>query len=180
MRRLSLLVLIAALAAPSLLTGCHSKQPTSASTSNFKTYKLRGKVVSTNAQTGEVTLDHEAIPGFMEAMTMPYKLKDPSILSGFTPATESPPTCSSLRVLTPTFFSTTLLSSRRHELITSPQFNTMFLPPAIQSRISSSPIRMEKRFTFLSTTAKLCSSLSSTRAVHCPTSAPRYTQLRYH
>lgn len=26
-------------------------------------------------------MDHEAIPGFMDAMTMPYKLKDPSILS---------------------------------------------------------------------------------------------------
>ena len=48
-------------------------------------YKLRGKVVSTNPATGEVTLDHEAIPGFMEAMTMPYKLKDPSILGELHP-----------------------------------------------------------------------------------------------
>jgi len=30
-------------------------------------------------------LDHEAIPGFMEAMTMPYQLKDPSILSELHP-----------------------------------------------------------------------------------------------
>jgi protein SCO1/2 len=52
---------------------------------NFKVYKLRGKVVSTNAAKGEVTLDHEAIPGFMEAMTMPYKLKDASILSELHP-----------------------------------------------------------------------------------------------
>lgn len=85
MRRLYLLVLITALAAPSLLIGCHSKQPASTSASNFKTYNLRGKVVSTNAQTGEVTLDHEAIPGFMAAMTMAYKLKDPSILSELHP-----------------------------------------------------------------------------------------------
>ena len=48
-------------------------------------YKLRGKVVSTNAAKGEVTLDHEAIPGFMEAMTMPYKLKDASILGELHP-----------------------------------------------------------------------------------------------
>jgi protein SCO1/2 len=48
-------------------------------------YKLRGKVVSSNAATGEVTLDHGAIPGFMDAMTMPYKLKDPSILSELHP-----------------------------------------------------------------------------------------------
>jgi protein SCO1 len=70
------------------LSGCHStpkpEQQTPAS-SNFKVYKLRGKVVSTNPATGEVTLDHEAIPGFMDAMTMPYKLKDPSILSELHP-----------------------------------------------------------------------------------------------
>jgi len=52
---------------------------------NYKVYKLRGKVVSTNAAKGEVTLNHEAIPGFMEAMTMPYKLKDPSILGELHP-----------------------------------------------------------------------------------------------
>jgi protein SCO1 len=68
--------------------GCHSgakpavQQPAAAA---FKVYKLRGKVVSTNPATGESTLDHEAIPGFMDAMTMPYKLKDPSILSELHP-----------------------------------------------------------------------------------------------
>jgi len=46
---------------------------------------MRGKVVSTNPATGEATLDHEAIPGFMDAMTMPYKLKDASILSELHP-----------------------------------------------------------------------------------------------
>ena len=53
--------------------------------SNAKVYKLRGKVVSTNPKTGEVTIDGEDIPGFMEAMTMPYKLKDPSIMSELHP-----------------------------------------------------------------------------------------------
>jgi len=51
----------------------------------YKVYKLRGKVVSTDASKGEVTLDHEAIPGFMDAMTMPYKLKDASILGELHP-----------------------------------------------------------------------------------------------
>ena len=41
--------------------------------------------MSTNSATGEVTLDHEAIPGFMDAMTMPYKLKDANILSELHP-----------------------------------------------------------------------------------------------
>jgi protein SCO1/2 len=76
--------LASALLALVALSGCHaganSAQQTSASPS-FKVYRLRGKVVSTNAATGEVTLDHEAIPGFMQAMIMPYKLKDANILS---------------------------------------------------------------------------------------------------
>jgi protein SCO1 len=71
-----------------VLAGCHPGHQNSSATeasSSFKIYKLRGKVVSTNAGTGEVTLDHEAIPGFMDAMTMPYKLKDASILSELHP-----------------------------------------------------------------------------------------------
>jgi protein SCO1/2 len=70
------------------LAGCHSAPKPDAQTSAssaFKTYKLRGKVVSTNPASGEVTLDHEAIPDFMGAMTMPYKLKDTNILSELHP-----------------------------------------------------------------------------------------------
>jgi len=71
-----------------VLVGCHSGQkPPSqpGSSQNFKVYHLRGKVVSTDAAKGEVTLNHEAIPGFMDAMTMPYKLKDASILGELHP-----------------------------------------------------------------------------------------------
>lgn len=71
-----------------MVSGCHNgSKPDSQSSaeSSYKTYKVRGKVVSTNAASGEVTLDHEAIPGFMEAMTMPYKLKDSNILSELHP-----------------------------------------------------------------------------------------------
>ena len=71
-----------------LLVGCHSgtqPSPQAGQAPNFKVYKLRGKVVSTNAATGEVTVDHEAIPGFMDAMTMPYKLKDASIVGELHP-----------------------------------------------------------------------------------------------
>ena len=76
-------LLASSLLALLVLAGCHSGQkppsPSSAN-QNYKVYHLRGKVVSTDPARGEVTLDHEAIPGFMEAMTMPYKLKDPGIL----------------------------------------------------------------------------------------------------
>jgi protein SCO1 len=68
--------------------GCR-RQPEAASTtaadSSYKIYKLRGKIVATSPATGEVTVNHEAIPGFMDAMTMPYKLKDANILSELHP-----------------------------------------------------------------------------------------------
>ena len=46
-----------------------------------KTYRLRGKIVSVDAAGGHVTVDAGAIPGLMEAMTMSYKLVDPTIVS---------------------------------------------------------------------------------------------------
>jgi protein SCO1/2 len=56
-----------------VLAGCQAgRKPTQ----NIRVYRLRGKVVSTDPAHRQVTLDHEAIPGFMEAMTMPYRLKD--------------------------------------------------------------------------------------------------------
>jgi protein SCO1 len=44
-----------------------------------KKFHIRGIVVSSDAKTGAVTLDTEAIPGYMEAMTMPYTLAQPNI-----------------------------------------------------------------------------------------------------
>jgi protein SCO1/2 len=79
---------VSALLAVAAISGCHSGPKPgapSAATPAYKVYKLRGKVVSTNPAVGELTVNHEAIPGFMEAMTMPYKLKDPSILGELHP-----------------------------------------------------------------------------------------------
>jgi protein SCO1/2 len=69
------------------LTGCHSGSKTAPDSAAiaYKVYKLRGKVVSTDAAKNEVTLDHGAIPGFMDAMTMPYKVKDANILGELHP-----------------------------------------------------------------------------------------------
>lgn len=65
------------------ITGCHRPTSQDAKAYPEKTFPVRGKVVSTDAT--HVTLDHESVPGFMEAMTMPYKLKDPSIVSELHP-----------------------------------------------------------------------------------------------
>lgn len=68
-------------------TGCRqspSGQPSSSTEAmTEKTFPVRGKVIGTDAT--HVTIAHEAVPGFMEAMTMPYKLKDPSIVSELHP-----------------------------------------------------------------------------------------------
>jgi protein SCO1/2 len=67
-----------------ILTGCHQGTPSAPSQSaTQKTFTIRGKVVSTDAT--HVTLDGEDVPGFMEAMTMDYKLKDPSVASELHP-----------------------------------------------------------------------------------------------
>src|ERR1035437_10861241 len=51
----------------------------------LKTFPIRGKIVSVDAVKGSVMLDHEAVAGFMDAMTMSYKLKDPGIVSELHP-----------------------------------------------------------------------------------------------
>src|ERR1700758_420039 len=79
--------LVLAVGLASVIPGCHAKSAPPASTANsgVKQYHLRGVVVSTDATKSEVMLDTEAIPGFMEAMTMPYTLRNPGIISELHP-----------------------------------------------------------------------------------------------
>jgi protein SCO1/2 len=51
-----------------------------AQSGQVKQYAVKGIIVGTDPAHSEVTVDSEAIPGFMDAMTMPYKLRDPNIL----------------------------------------------------------------------------------------------------
>ncbi|HTX41403.1 MAG TPA: SCO family protein [Acidobacteriaceae bacterium] len=78
----------ALLAAVLYLSGCHSGPKASgaaAGQATAKTYPIRGIVVSSDAKTGIVTVDTEAIPGYMQAMTMPYTLKQPNIATALHP-----------------------------------------------------------------------------------------------
>jgi protein SCO1/2 len=67
------------------LSGCRqsTRPETTSSTAARASFHIRGKVVSTDA--AHVTLAGEAVPGFMEAMTMPYKLKDPIVATELHP-----------------------------------------------------------------------------------------------
>jgi len=65
-----------ALACILILTGCQHKE---------KRYKLHGQVLEKNPASNEVTVDHQEIPGFMPAMTMPYDVKDPEAMREMQP-----------------------------------------------------------------------------------------------
>jgi len=66
-------VVIIALAA--LLAGCSRR-----ASGNAQRYELKGTVVSVDRRGATVTIAHQAIPGYMEAMTMPFKPKDGWVL----------------------------------------------------------------------------------------------------
>src|SRR5262245_34236828 len=48
-------------------------------------YDFRGKVVSIEKEKQQVTVSHEEVKGYMPAMIMPFKLKDPAALDGLAP-----------------------------------------------------------------------------------------------
>src|SRR5580658_8696578 len=48
-------------------------------------FDLKGKVVSIDKPGKKLQVDHEAIPGFMGAMTMPYPVKDEHLLDNLSP-----------------------------------------------------------------------------------------------
>jgi protein SCO1/2 len=50
-----------------------------------KEYPLTGQILSITPERQEVLLKHDDIKGFMPAMTMPYKVQDPSLLAGKQP-----------------------------------------------------------------------------------------------
>ncbi len=65
------------------IAGCHNdraRRAESAQSGPVKQYPIKGIIVGTDPAHGEATIDTEAIPNFMEAMTMPYKVKDPNVL----------------------------------------------------------------------------------------------------
>lgn len=64
---------------------CSKKPAESASQAHAKQFHLKGKVVSVDDRAKMVNVDSEAIPGFMDAMTMPYRVKPDSELKVLQP-----------------------------------------------------------------------------------------------
>lgn len=62
-----------------------AKATTQAEDTGAKRYPLTGCVVSIDKANQSISVDGDAIPGFMAAMTMPYQVKDAGILNNAAP-----------------------------------------------------------------------------------------------
>ena len=65
--------------------GQNASQPTVAAPPAAKRYHLKGKVVSVDKQSKMLNVDGDAIPDFMEAMTMPYEVRPESAMDKLKP-----------------------------------------------------------------------------------------------
>ena len=50
-----------------------------------RTFELKGQILAIDQARQEITVSHADSPGFMPAMTMPYKVRDANLLKGRTP-----------------------------------------------------------------------------------------------
>jgi len=62
-----------------LLASCGKKEQKE---TDLVTFPLRGEVVGIDTANDVVTIAHEAIPNYMNAMVMPFKVKDPALFQG--------------------------------------------------------------------------------------------------
>lgn len=53
-----------------------------------KHYEMHGKIMAVDLMGKELIVEHDAIPGFMEAMTMPYPVSSPALLQQVHPGDE--------------------------------------------------------------------------------------------
>lgn len=66
------------------MAGCKRGNDT-VSEKDLSSYQLRGRVISLDIPGNEMTIAHDAVPGFMEAMTMPYHVSVPEAMSELHP-----------------------------------------------------------------------------------------------
>ncbi|HWF39938.1 MAG TPA: SCO family protein [Candidatus Acidoferrales bacterium] len=67
----------------------NTESPAAAATSSpGKHYAMKGRVLSVAKDEGSATVDADAIPGFMDAMAMPYPIPDQKVLATLAPGDE--------------------------------------------------------------------------------------------
>ena len=72
MRRLTAVIAMALLLAA---FACAKKDEKPLSQPGEKLYTLKGKILGRDAKDNTINVDHEEIPGFMDAMTMDYSVR---------------------------------------------------------------------------------------------------------
>src|SRR5207249_11120167 len=64
-------------------TACHRDgSSASALPADARTYEVRGRIVGIAPRQEAIIVEHEEVPGYMPAMTMPFALKAPSLIAG--------------------------------------------------------------------------------------------------
>jgi protein SCO1/2 len=71
------LLLVAALV---VVIGCGRQEKGENKPANY--HRLKGQVVALDPASSLITIAHDRIPGFMEAMTMPFSIKDTALFRG--------------------------------------------------------------------------------------------------
>lgn len=80
MKKLSLLLLAISIVVS--LAACQSREaevPAEDVAVEEQTYDLRGRIISRDPANNQLTVDHEEIPGYMAAMTMPYEVRGQNV-----------------------------------------------------------------------------------------------------
>jgi protein SCO1/2 len=73
------LILLAAMGG----AACTKDAPAGGSSAQaLKTYAAKGVVRNVDPQGREITISHEAIPGYMQAMTMVFEVRTPDLVKG--------------------------------------------------------------------------------------------------
>lgn len=65
-----------------VLVGCGEQPKRPAQPVMVRKFETRGRVEVVDAKTGKITVNHEKIPGYMDAMTMNFTVKDVTMLEG--------------------------------------------------------------------------------------------------
>lgn len=71
-----MIALFLAMSFGSFFSGCGTTPTENKTQAQAHRYSLKGKVTKIDKPTREILVDHEAIPGFMGAMEMPYPVAD--------------------------------------------------------------------------------------------------------
>ena len=71
-----------------LLTACGGNNEPASNSTNAKRYDMRGKVVSTDRINKRARIAHEKIPGFMDAMTMEFPIREDWVWNELVPGAE--------------------------------------------------------------------------------------------